>query len=360
MRTSWILFGVFVFMFWNSWSYLLPLKKVAAFFGSAWITVALSYWLSRLVWKQAFVTRVQGDGKAVLITGCSTGFGHGLAKRLARNGFLVFAGFRNTSCEGAEGLKSLSNIKILQMDVTKQEQVDEALEMVKKQLGNRVLWCVVANAGIASYGPIELISMETVFNVFDVNVFGALRVIKRFLPLLKESRGRVVAVASPLGHFTLPMTGPYSMSKHAVVAMLNAFRRDNPNIGVDFIAIDPAVYRTPLLKKNCNQMALLIAELEHTSPEHSANYHQDGLKEYMKTTIESFDVAVRENADEAVDVLENAVRETYPKTAYSSPLGIDAPFTAVFTHAPTEVADLAMSLMGKVPSLLKIFKMRPK
>lgn len=358
MRTSWILFGVFVFLFWYLWSYLVPLHPVAAFTGWACITVALSYWLSRFVWKQAFVTTVRGDGKAVLITGCSTGFGHGLAKRLAHNGFLVFAGFRNRNCDGAEELKTLPNMKILQMDVTKQEQVDKALETVKQQLENRVLWCVVANAGIASYGPIELISMETVFNVFDVNVFGALRVIKKFLPLLKESRGRVVAVASPLGHFTLPMTGPYSMSKHAVVAMLNAFRRDNPNIGVDFIAIDPAVYRTPLLKKNSNQMELLIAELEQKSPEESANYHQDGLKEYMKTTIENFEMAVRESPEEAIDMLENAVRETYPKTAYSSPAGLDAPFTVIFTHAPTELADHVMRLVGRIPPLLKRLKIK--
>lgn len=353
MRTSWTLFGAFMFLFWYLWSYLVPLHQIAAFTGSVWITVALSYWLARFVWKQAFVASVRGDGKAVLITGCSTGFGNGLAKRLAHNGFLVFAGFRNASCDGATQLKSLRNINILQLDVTKQEQVDEALETVTKHLENRVLWCVVANAGIASYGPLELITMETTSKVFDVNVFGALRVVKKFLPLLKECRGRVVAVASPLGHFTLPMTGPYSMSKHAVVAMLDAFRRDYPNIGVDFISIEPAVYSTPLLKKNCNQMELIMAELKNKSPGATANYRQDGLEEFMKTTIESFDLAVRDNIEEAVDVLENAVRETYPKTRYSSPLGVDAPITAVLTHAPTELADHVISLMTKLAFLLK-------
>lgn len=100
-------------------------------------------------------------------------------------------------------------------------------------------------------------------------------------------------------------------------------------------------------------MELMMAELKNKSPEATGNYRQDGLEECMKTTIESFDIAVRDNLEEAVDVLENAVRETCPKTRYSSPVGVDAPITAVLTHAPTEFSDHVISLMAKFAFLLK-------
>lgn len=351
MRTSWILFAIFVFLFCLLWSHLVPLQKIATFGGSVWITLSLSYWLSRFIWKQVFVSRVSGHGKAVLITGCSTGFGHGLAKRLAREGFLVFAGFRNADGDGVEQLKSFSNINILQLDVTVQEQVDDAYKAVNERLDNKVLWCVVANAGIGSGGPLEFLTTEAVVRVFDVNVFGALRVIKKFLPLLKKSRGRVVALGSPLGHFTLPMTGPYSMSKHAVVSMMDAFRRDIPNVGVDFIVVEPGVYRTPIQNKAATERSLLLAELKKQSPETIPSYRQEDIEVWMKTAGNGFELAMKTDIEEAVDVLENAVRETYPKTCYSTPFGLDSASATFFTHAPSEVADQVVSLMRKLFAL---------
>lgn len=313
-----------------------------------WLTLSLSYWLSQFMWKNAFVRRVSGPGKAVLITGCSTGFGHGLAKRLAREGFLVFAGFRNSDGDGAEQLKSFSNIKILQLDVTVQEQVHAAFQAVNEHLDNRVLWCVVANAGIGSSGPLELLTTETVVSVFDVNLFGALRVIKKFLPLLKKSTGRVVAVGSPLGHFTLPMTGPYSMSKHALVSMMDAFRRDIPNIGVDFVAVEPGAYRTPIQDKATSQRNLFVAEFKKQSAEAIANYRQEDIEGLMKTVDNSFELVMRTDIEEAIDVLENAVRETYPKTSYSTPFGLDYASATFFTHAPSEIADKVLSVIQKL------------
>ncbi|KAL1421680.1 hypothetical protein MTO96_004064 [Rhipicephalus appendiculatus] len=197
ISTPWVLFSVFLFLLWNFWDYLTPLHLISVIVGSVWVALKLSYTLSRFVWRRTFVTEVQGDGKAVLITGCDSGFGHRLAKRLAHKGFLVFAGCLNSKSDGAEELSQLKNITVLQMDVTKQEQVDDAFLAVKEKLGTTVLWAVVANAGIGSSGLLEWITMETVTKMFDVNVFGVLRVIKRFLPLLRKSHGRVVTVASP-------------------------------------------------------------------------------------------------------------------------------------------------------------------
>ncbi|KAL1472817.1 hypothetical protein MTO96_022722 [Rhipicephalus appendiculatus] len=197
MRTSLALCVALLLLFWRLWNYLVPLQQLGRILGSTWIALTLSYYISRFVWTRLFVAEISGAGKAVLITGCDTGFGHRLAKRLSRCGFLVFAGCLKNDSDGAEELKSLSNVKVLLLDVTKQKQVDDALDTVKENLGDRVLWSVVTNAGIGSCGLLEWLTMETVTNIFDVNVFGGLRVIKKFLPLLRKSHGRVGCHCEP-------------------------------------------------------------------------------------------------------------------------------------------------------------------
>lgn len=69
MRTSWVLFSVFLWLFWRLWDDLVPLHVAGTVLGYVWLVGTLSYVLSRLFWKYAFVTRVSGDSRAVLITG---------------------------------------------------------------------------------------------------------------------------------------------------------------------------------------------------------------------------------------------------------------------------------------------------
>lgn len=69
--------------------------------------------------------------------GCDTGFGHRLAKRLSRKGFLVFAGCLSSKSDGAEELKLLPNVNVMQLNITDQKQIDDALDAVKEQLDSR-------------------------------------------------------------------------------------------------------------------------------------------------------------------------------------------------------------------------------
>ncbi|KAL1472820.1 hypothetical protein MTO96_022725 [Rhipicephalus appendiculatus] len=187
---------------------------------------------------------VSGHGKAVLITGCDTGFGHLLANYLARDGFLVFAGCLDANGEGAMTLKRQSNIKVLQMDVTKDVEIEGAHRVIKEELGTRKLWAVVCNAAIMNSGLVEWLTMASITRIFDVNVFGVVRVVKRFLPMLKETQGRAVIVTSNLSHFTLPFTTPYAMTKHAVQSLVDGLRRECHGKGVDIVAVEPLTYRS--------------------------------------------------------------------------------------------------------------------
>ena len=103
----------------------------------------------------------------MLITGCGSGFGNNLAINLSKIGFKVFACCLNDQSEGAKKLKALdadktgSRIHVIKMDVTNQEQVDEAFNYVKNCLQkDEALWGLVNNAGVLKFGFVEWFSME--------------------------------------------------------------------------------------------------------------------------------------------------------------------------------------------------------
>lgn len=357
MRTSWTCFFAFLFLLWYLWSYLSLLRELSVIVGSVWLALWISYKLAGLV-SSAFVTQVHGEEKAVLITGCDTGFGHRLAKRLSRRGFLVFAGCLSSKSDGAEQLKLCPNVTVLQLDVTDQKQVDDALDRVKEHLGSRVLWSVVANAGIGAGGLLEWLTTETVAKVFDVNVLGALRVIKKCLPLLKKCHGRVVTVASPLGHFTVPMVAPYCMTKHAVVSMMDAFRRECHIRGVDVVTVEPSAYRTSIVAMYNVPKEQLMRELQKQDPEVISDYSEEEIDCAIRTMNKFTQMLIREDPEECVDVLERAVTETNPKTHYHSPWGLDRLYPLLIRSVPSEVGDLAIILTTKLQ--MKMLSRSPK
>ncbi|XP_037503601.1 estradiol 17-beta-dehydrogenase 2-like, partial [Rhipicephalus sanguineus] len=137
MRVCWLLFFSLTAVMWYLWPRLPLLPGVAHGLGSLFVMACASYFLAEFIWRVARVSLVSGHGKAVLITGCDTGFGHLLAKYLARDGFLVFAGCLDAKGEGALSLKKQSNVKVLQMDVTKDVEIDGAHRVIKEELGTR-------------------------------------------------------------------------------------------------------------------------------------------------------------------------------------------------------------------------------
>ncbi|XP_023281602.1 D-beta-hydroxybutyrate dehydrogenase, mitochondrial-like, partial [Seriola lalandi dorsalis] len=91
---------------------------------------------------------LQVKGKAVLITGCDTGFGHALAKHLHKLGFIVFAGclLKDKDGEGAKELEEFHSdrMKVIQLDVCSEEQVKQAVEYIKDNMedSERGKYCI--------------------------------------------------------------------------------------------------------------------------------------------------------------------------------------------------------------------------
>ncbi|KAL1472819.1 hypothetical protein MTO96_022724 [Rhipicephalus appendiculatus] len=236
-----------------------------------------------------------------------------LAKRLSRKGFLVFAGCLSFDSPGANELKGFSNVNVLELDVTKQEQVDKAFSTIKKHLGKRELWAVVANAGIGSTGLLEWLTIDTVVDVFNVNVFGVLRVAKKFLTTLEEKQGQACRCREPISaHFRVqfqvvlqyPMSVPYCMSKHAVVSMMDGLRRECHGKGVDFVTVEPSAYRTAIFKTGSTPMDMVMREFKQQDPEAVADYSHQDIEDWLKTNQKAFEAFIREDPEEGVEIIE--------------------------------------------------------
>lgn len=134
---------------------------------------------------------------------------------------------------------------ILPLDVTSDESVTAALIEVSTSLKLREeeLWGLVNNAGIHIWGEVEWATMNAYHQLFEVNVFGMVRVTRAFLPLLRASRGRVVNMASLASRVSGFGMNNYCMSKRAVVAFSECLRREMVNWGVKVATIEPEVYR---------------------------------------------------------------------------------------------------------------------
>ena len=175
-------------------------------------------------------TDMTTDGKAIFITGASTGIGRASALALADAGHTVYAGVRGESAGAAlvDGAPASlrSRLRTIRIDVTDAAGIADAASRLEAEVGDAGLWGLFNNAGIAVSGPIECTPMDRLREQFEVNVFGQVAVTQACLPMLRRARGRILLTGSIAGFGTLPALGPYSMSKHAVEALADALRRE--------------------------------------------------------------------------------------------------------------------------------------
>ncbi|KAH8032304.1 hypothetical protein HPB51_024081 [Rhipicephalus microplus] len=357
MRVSWILFVSLTAVMWYLWPRLPLLPGVAHALGSLFVMAWASYFLAKFTWGVARVSLVSGHGKAVLITGCDTGFGHMLAKYLARDGFLVFAGCLDVNGEGAMSLRRQANVKVLQMDVTKDVEVDETHRVIKEELGSRKLWAVVCNAAIMNNGLIEWLTMASITRIFDVNVFGVVRVVKRFLPMLKETHGRVVIVTSNLSELRASEPKFTRANVDGVKTLGDVSLPDGIrkvlNKGPKF-AIQP-VKTAPELLTLVRQVSELAPEADadrlpqrrrkefKSQPaEVTAGFNAQELHDWTRSMKALYDWRIKDDIEDMVDQMVLAVRETDPKTRYTTMAIFDYAWVTCLRMLPDEAVDLIL------------------
>ena len=215
--------------------------------------------------------------KAVLITGASSGIGKRTAEILSATGTFVYAGARKQA--DMDALNAMENVEAVRLDVTKQDEIDAAVEQIRA--GGRGLDAIVNNAGVAMLGPLVEVPESDLEITFNVNVMGPYRITKAFLPLLLESKGRVINVSSVSGVQANMMFGTYSMSKHALEAYTDVLAIELQPFGVRVIAVMPGAFKSNMSKNGIVAMQARGLTIENSIYK---NIPWDRIEEGMRTS----------------------------------------------------------------------------
>ena len=176
-----------------------------------------------------------------LITGCSTGIGRSIAEHVAGSGERLLATARNPDSVRDLASGREARVKALRLDVTKQDEVDAAIACAEADFGG--LDILVNNAGYGYVSTIEEGNEAAVRAMFDVNLFGTLRMIQAALPgMRRRRRGLIVNISSLAGRIANPVTGFYGSSKHALEALTGALAREVEPFGIRVCAVAPGMF----------------------------------------------------------------------------------------------------------------------
>lgn len=191
------------------------------------------------------------DARVALITGCSSGIGDAVARRLVSAGWTVYASARRTS--DLEALETLG-CRALALDVDDERSMEAAVGQVLQEAGH--IDALVNNAGYAQYGPVEGIPLERVRQQFETNVFGAIRLTQLVIPAMRaRGRGRIVLIGSMVGRMAFPAGGVYSATKHALEALADALRFELRGFGIEVILVRPGLIRTRFARRAQDSLA---------------------------------------------------------------------------------------------------------
>jgi len=173
-----------------------------------------------------------------LVTGASSGIGRAAAVALADRGFTVVGTSRNP-VGGAE----LEGVTLLALDVTSDESVHALVEQVLNRFGR--IDVLVNNAGLGAAGAAEESSVGQAKDVFDVNVFGVIRMTNAVLPHMRASAsGRIVNVSSVLGLIPAPFMALYAATKHAIEGYSESLDHEVREYGVRVLLVEPGYTST--------------------------------------------------------------------------------------------------------------------
>ncbi|ACS85053.1 oxidoreductase [Musicola paradisiaca] len=245
--------------------------------------------------------------KVILVTGASSGIGEATALRLKTLGHTVYAAARRV-----DRMQKLAEtgIRVLSLDVTDDASAQAAVTTIMTECGR--IDVVVNNAGYGSYGAIEDVSLEEGRAQFDVNVFGAVRLIQRVLPHMRQQRaGTVINISSMGGKIHTPLGAWYHGTKFALEAISDCLRLEVAPFGIDVVVIEPGGIKTEWAN-------IAIAKLLGVSGR-SAYAHQAHA---MANSMVSDSNQKRLSSPAVIaDAIAHAVSARHPKTRYAVGFG---------------------------------------
>ncbi len=246
--------------------------------------------------------------QTALVTGASSGIGRETAIKLAGKGFQVIAAARRMERleELARQVQGILPRRVDLSDIEDREKFCQYLSDLPEPVS-----VLVNNAGYSIRGAIEDVSLNDAKRLFEVNLFGLIRVTQACLPGMRALRfGTIVNISSMAGKFAFPMSGVYAASKYAVEAVSDALRIEVRPFGIRVVAIRPGFIATEFNDVGNEMTGDLLAR---TDPDYKPVYQASGAgvgKMFVNATVPGPELIA--------DIILEAVMSDAPKTAYSA------------------------------------------
>jgi NAD(P)-dependent dehydrogenase (short-subunit alcohol dehydrogenase family) len=175
--------------------------------------------------------------RVAIVTGASAGIGAATAQALHAAGYRVFGTYRKPPASRVAG------VEYLVLDVTSDESVRAGVAQVLNEAGRIDL--LVNNAGVGLVGGAEESSIEQAKSLFDVNLFGVIRMTNAVLPIMRrQGGGRIVNLSSLMGLVPAPFSALYAASKHALEGYSESLDHEIRGSGIRVVLVEPAWTRT--------------------------------------------------------------------------------------------------------------------
>lgn len=278
----------------------------------------------------------------ILITGCDSGFGYLAARQLLARGFGVIA-----LCLTEKGCRDLlketqpdQQLQTIQCDISNPDDL-KRLQGELKSYEDGKLWAVVNNAGIAIPGNIDFLTPEDFLRVMEVNFFATVSITQFCIPLLKQSRGRIINISSTCGLVALGANAPYNCSKFALRAFNDTLRRELSVWGISVSLITPGVMKTPI---NDHYVETLANKFSEAHEDIRAAYGEDYWQKIVDKTVKRMN-KMAGNPRGVVDAIIHAVESSRPKANYL--LGTDGKIFYFLQKLPLRAADRLLNITGR-------------
>ncbi|MBY4952092.1 oxidoreductase [Pantoea sp. DY-17] len=199
--------------------------------------------------------------KTLFITGVSSGFGRALAQVALNRGYRVVGTVRNAAAKAEFENLHAENAFAYKLDVTHFAAIEALIADVETHVGP--IDVLVNNAGYGHEGVMEESSLDEMRRQFDVNVFGAVAMIKALLPFMRQRRqGHILNITSMGGFITLPGISYYCGSKFALEGISETLSKELAPFNIHVTAVAPGSFRTDWAGRSMVRSARSIADYD--------------------------------------------------------------------------------------------------
>ncbi len=214
------------------------------------------------------------------ITGCSKGLGRALAETVLEQGETVVLTARNLQQIEDLVIRFPNRTLAVKLDVTKPEEVREAVKQAIAKFGR--IDVLVNNAGYGVLGAIEEVNDEEVRSQFETNFFGVLEVLRTVLPYMRQQRsGHILNISSVGGFVSYAGTGIYNGTKFALEGISEALAQEVTPLGIKITIVEPGGFRTDFVTRS-----LVITDIQINDYEPVIGEMRQGARDILDQKLE--------------------------------------------------------------------------